>query len=305
MAIVVWLVLLEGLYLRALRILRRRGVAVPVPQIVAWHGAMALWIAGLLSPIDGVGHDGLAFHMLQHLLIADLAAPLMLVGLRNPVLAFFLPRDVLVPLARARRLRGAFRALRRPLVALSVYVLVLYGWHFGIFFEAAVRHPLVHALQHSSFIFIGVLVWWSVLEPKRRMLRGELWKIGHILAARFLGMFLGMCFVLIRTPIYSDVYGNGERPLGLSPVADQQVAGGIMVCLDLVLMVFALAFFFNRAGRQHDADERRAAVLDPGALLVHAVALDRDVVIDGGLVRGVDLDLAGRRLGGAEREGQA
>jgi len=259
MAIVLWLVLLEGLYVRAVRVLRRRGVAVPRWQVAAWHAAMALWIVGLLSPIDDLGDDGLAFHMAQHLLIADLAAPLMLVGLRNPVLAFFLPRDVLVPLARARRLRGAFRALRHPLAALPVYVLVLYGWHFGVFFEAAVRHPLVHALQHASFIAIGVLVWWSVLEPKRRRLRGELWKIGHILAARFLGMFLGMSFVLIREPIYTGVYGTGERALGLSPIGDQQLAGGMMVVLDILVMVFALAFFFDRAGRQHDADEQRAA----------------------------------------------
>ena len=258
MAIVVWLVLLEGLYLRALRILRGRGVAVPLPQVVAWHGAMALWVVGLLSPIDGVGDDGLSFHMLQHLLIADLAAPLMLIGLRNPVLAFFLPRDVLVPLARSRSIRGTFRVLRRPLVALPVYVLVLYGWHVSIFFEAAVRYPLVHALQHASFIAIGVLVWWSVLEPKRRRLRGELWKIGHILSARFLGMFLGMSFVLIRTPIYTDVYGSGERALGLSPIHDQQLAGGMMVVFDILLMVFALAFFFQRAGRQYDTDEEQA-----------------------------------------------
>jgi putative membrane protein len=259
MGVVVWLVLLEGLYLRALRVLRGRGVVVPWPQVLAWHGAMALWTAGLLSPIDSLGDDGLSMHMLQHLLIADLAAPLMLAGLRNPVLAFFLPRSVLVPLARTRWLRNGFRFLRRPLVALPVYALVLYGWHFAIFFEAAVRHPLVHALQHSSFIAIGVLVWWSVLEPKRRRLRGELWKIGHILAARFLGMFLGMSFVLIRQPVYIDVYGSGERALGLRPLGDQQLAGGMMVSLDILLMVFALAFFFNRAGQQHDVDEARAA----------------------------------------------
>jgi putative membrane protein len=266
MAIVLWLVFLEALYVRALRILRRRGVTVPTRQVVAWHGAMTLWIAGLLSPIDDLGADGLAFHMLQHLLIADMAAPLMLLGLRNPVLAFFLPREVLVPLARARRLRGAFRTLREPLVALPIYVLVLYAWHFSVFFDAAVHHPVVHALQHTSFIAIGVLVWWSVLEPKRRRLRGELWKIGHILAARFLGMFLGMCFVLIRIPIYTAVYGRGDRALGLSPIHDQQLAGGMMVVLDIILMVFALAFFFNRAGQQHDVDERRADARRDAAL---------------------------------------
>ena len=149
--------------------------------------------------------------MAEHLLIADLGAPLLLAGLRNPVLAFFLPRPVLVPLARRRRLRGAFRALRQPLVAIPVYAVVLYGWHFSFAFEAAVRHDLVHALQHASFVAIGMLVWWSALEPKRRRLRGELWKIGHILGARMLGMFLGMGFVLIRAPIYTGVYGTGER----------------------------------------------------------------------------------------------
>ncbi len=60
-------------------------------------------------------------------------------------------------------------------------------------------------------------------------------------------------------PIYTDVYGTGERALGLSPIHDQQLAGGMMVSLDIVLMVFALAFFFNRAGQQYDADEARAA----------------------------------------------
>ncbi len=259
MAIVLWLVLLEGLYLRALRVLHRRGVVVPRFQIAAWHTAMALWIVGLLSPVDWYGDDLLSAHMLQHLMIADLAAPIMLVGLRNPVLAFFLPRSVLVPLARTHWLRSGFRLLRQPLVALPVYVLVLYGWHFSIFFDAAVRHPFVHALQHSSFIAIGVLVWWSVLEPKKRRLRGELWKIGHVLAARFLGMFLGMCFVLIRHPIYTDVYGSGERALGLSAIRDQQLAGALMVTLDIILMVFALAFFFSRAGQQYDVDEARKA----------------------------------------------
>ncbi|HYM58507.1 MAG TPA: cytochrome c oxidase assembly protein [Solirubrobacteraceae bacterium] len=261
MAIVVWLLLAEGLYLRALRILRSREVAVPRWQIAAWHAGIALQAIGLLSPIDRLAEDGLSFHMAQHLMIADLAGPLLLAGMRNPVLAFLLPRDLLVGLARSRRLRGAFRTLRQPLVSLPVYALVLYGWHFSFAFEAAVRHPLVHAAQHASFVAIGMLVWWPALEPKRRRLRGELWKIGHVLAARFLGMFLGMSFVLIRQPVYTDVYGAGDRVFGMTAVADQQLAGGMMVLLDIVIMVFALGFFFLRAGQEHDRSERRDAAL--------------------------------------------
>jgi len=253
MAIVVWLIVAEALYVRALRILARRGVAVPRLQVVLWHLGLSLQAIALLSPIGTHADTLLTAHMGEHILLADLGAPLLLAGLRNPVLVFFLPRDVLVPLARAPRLRGAFRWLRHPLVALPVYTVVLYTWHFSFFFEAAVRHDLVHVLQHVSFVVIGMLVWWSVLEPKRRQLHGDLWKIGHILGARMIGMFLGMAFVLIRHPIYTGVYGSGDRD-GISAMADQQTAGAIMVGVDILIMVFALAFFFWQAARQHDRD---------------------------------------------------
>jgi putative membrane protein len=258
MAIVVWLIVAETLYVRALRVLARRGVRVPRGQIVLWHLGLGLQAVALLSPIGSAADELLSAHMVEHILLADLGAPLLLAGIRNPVLAFFLPRDVLVPLARSRRIRGAFRTLRRPLVALPVYTVVLYGWHLGFAFEGAVRHELVHVAQHASFIFAGVLVWWSVLEPKRRQLHGDLWKIGHILGARMIGMFLGMAFVLIRTPVYAGVYGTGERR-GISALADQQTAGAIMVAVDIAIMVFALAFFFWQAARQYDRDQAAEA----------------------------------------------
>jgi cytochrome c oxidase assembly factor CtaG len=252
-----WIVVAEVLWLRAWRILRGRGVRVAGWQVAAWHGGIGLWTAGLLSPLHAYGEDLLSAHMVQHLLIADIAAPLLLIGLRSPLLVFFLPREVLVPLARSR-LRPLLRALRRPLVAIPVYVAVLYGWHFGFMFEAAVRSPLVHAVQHATFIGAGVLVWWSALEPKRRRTPGALWKIGHILGARLAGMFLGMSFVLIREPVYTSVYGSGERGWGLQALGDQQLAGGLMVVVDILIMVFALCFFFLRAGQEHDRDEAAA-----------------------------------------------
>jgi len=245
----------ELLYLRAVRILRGRGVRVGAGQQALWHAGIALWLIGLVSPVDGWGSDLLSAHMAQHLLIADLAAPLLLAGMRNPVLAFLLPRPALVTLARQRRLRAAFRTLRRPLVAIPVYALNLYFWHFGFAFEGAVRSDAVHALQHATFVGTGMLVWWSALEPKRRRLAGDLWKIGHILAARLLGMFLGMGFVIIKQPVYTGVYGEGERRFGLSALNDQQLAGGLMVGLDVLIMLFALTFFFLRAAGDHDRDE--------------------------------------------------
>jgi putative copper resistance protein D len=169
------------------------------------------------------------------------------------VYAFFLPRPALVAVARRRRLRRLFRFVRRPLAAIPVYVLILYGWHFGFMFEAALDSVPVHIVQHWSFVLGSVLVWWAPLDPKRRRLHGELWKIGHLLGARLAGMFLGMAFVIMRSPAY-DAYANTTREHGMSPLADQQLAGAMMLGLDFLVMVFALCLVFWASARDADAD---------------------------------------------------
>jgi putative copper resistance protein D len=252
---VIGIVLAEVLYLRAVHVLGVRGYDVPFWQQVSWHGGIALTAAGLLSPIDWLAEDLLSAHMAQHLLIADLAAPLLLVGMRSPVYAFILPRPALVAVAQRRRLRKVFRTLRRPVVAIPVYVAILYGWHMAFMFEGALESQPVHVLQHWSFVFASVLVWWAPLDPKRRRLHGELWKIGHILGARLAGMMLGMAFVIMRSPAY-DAYGDRAREHGLTPLGDQQLAGGMMLSLDFLIMMFALCLFFWAAARDADEAER-------------------------------------------------
>ena len=252
--------LMEALYLRGTRALVGRGYRVPAGQQAAWHTGVVLTAVGLLSPIDRLSEELLIAHMGQHLLIADIAAPLLLVGIRSPVYAFLLPRPALVTLARRRRVRAIFRALRRPLVAIPVWVLILYGWHFSFAFEAALGNDLVHLLQHQSFSLGAVLVWWSVIEPKRRRLPGELWKVPYVIGARIAGMFLGMGFILLRSPAYPDAYGRSAPEHGVSAITDQQVAGGMMLGLDLLVMLFCLGFFFYRSGQDHDRAERTPAV---------------------------------------------
>lgn len=256
---IAYLLLADVLYVRAVRILGRRGYHAPPWQQVAWHAGIALMAIALLGPLDPLGEELLVAHMGQHLLIADLAAPLLLVGLRSPVYAFLLPKPVLVPLARCRPLRSAFRFLRRPLVAIPVWVLTLYGWHFGFMFEGALENDLVHALQHQSFVLASLLVWWSVIEPKKRRLPGDLWKVPYLLGARIAGMFLGMAFIVMRSPAY-DQYARTAPEHGWSPLTDQQVAGGLMLGLDLLVMLLATGFFFYRSAQDHDRAERRAAV---------------------------------------------
>ena len=258
-AVIALILLGTGLYLRAVRVLARRGYRVPAGQQVAWHAGMALTAIGLLSPIDTLGEDLLSAHMAEHLLIADLAAPLFLVGVRSPVYAFLLPRPALVAVARRQGLRRLFRFVRRPLVAIPIWIVILYGWHIAFLFDAALRHPLLHALQHQTFVVGALLVWWSVIEPKRRRLPGDLWKVPYVLGARLAGMFLGMAFIVMTTPAYAGFYGERAREHGLSPLTDQQIAGGMMLGLDLLVMLFSVGFFFYRSGQEHDSAQRAAA----------------------------------------------
>ena len=258
-AVVVLIALAIALYVRAVRILASRGYRVPGLQQAAWYGGMSLTAIGLLSPVDTLGTDLLSAHMGQHLLIADLSAPLLLIGIRTPVFVFLLPKPLLVTLAHRHGLRRALRWLRQPKVAVPVWIVILYGWHLAFLFVAASRHPLIHALQHESFVAGSLLVWWSVIEPKRRRLPADLWKVPYLLGSRLPGMLLGMAFIIMSSPAYVAFYGDRAELHGLSPITDQQIAGGMMMVLDLVVMLSSVAFFFYRSAQDHDRAEERTA----------------------------------------------
>jgi putative membrane protein len=255
------------LYLRAVSILKQRGPRVPIWQQVAWFAGLALMGIALLSPLDDLGEtDLLSAHMAQHLLIADLAAPLLVIGLRWPVYPFLLPRAMTAAIGRSKPIRKTFRFLRQPLVAGLLWIAVLYGWHLAPAYEAALRNPFLHALQHQTFIVASLLVWTAVLEPARARVPGGLWKIAHIVGVRFAGMFLGMAFVIVQSPFYEGFYGDRALAHGISPETDQGIAGGMMLAVDFVVMLAALCFFFLRSAQDADLAqeaEERAAIDEP------------------------------------------
>ena len=138
--------------------------------------------------------------------------------------------------------------------------MILYGWHFAFAFVGALEHPRASTwLQHLSFLFGALLVWWSVIEPKRRRAAGRALE-GALPAGRAAarGCSSGMALILLRTPAYAAYYGDRAREHGLSPLTDQQMAGGMMLGLDLLVMLFAVAFFFYRSAQEHDRAERAA-----------------------------------------------
>jgi cytochrome c oxidase assembly factor CtaG len=250
-------VLPAALYVRASHVLSKRGYRIPPLQQACWYGALVALGAATVSPLDQLGEtDLVSAHMAQHLLIMDIAAPLLVLGLRSPVYAFMLPRPLLVPLARSQTVRSVFGFVRKPFVAATIFVLTMWLWHLAPAYEGALRSPLLHGIQHQCFLLAGMIFWLPVIEPWHRRVPGGLWKIGYIGGTRLLTMFVG--FALVATPdaIYSGFYGDRALDHGLSPLDDQQMAGTLMMVADIVIMVGSLVFFFMRTS-QEDAETGR------------------------------------------------
>src|SRR3954454_17957219 len=130
------------LYARRARALRERGTPVPLwRQWLFWTG-IALVLVALVSPVDAYGEDSFFFvHMLQHVILGELAPLCFVAGLTGPIL-----RPVL-----ALRFVDRLRILRPPPVALPSWLPSLYVWPIPFLYEAALEHPVVHALEHVCF----------------------------------------------------------------------------------------------------------------------------------------------------------
>lgn len=237
------------LYMRACSILAERGRVVPALQRTAYFSGLALILLATQTFIDPVGeHALLSLHMLQHLLIADLPAPLLLYGIRSPVLYFFWPRPVLVTVARMRALRAFWGWLRQPRIALTVWLVTLYAWHLPPLYEAALTSRLVHDIEHVSFALTGVLAWWPLLDPTHQRVEGRIWKAAYVVVARMVGGVLGILLIAWPDQLYSP-YGDAALAYGMSPLTDQQVAGGMMMVVDSVIVIIAATYFLATIDR--------------------------------------------------------
>ncbi len=247
-----------GLYIRAVRRLSRRGYRVPRGQQAFWWTGMSLVTIGLFGPPAAFSDQLFWAHMSEHLLIADIAAPFLLAGLRTPVGLFVPPKEILVLVARNRPIRALGRFVTKPRVALPLSVVVLYGWHLAPAFTAATREPLVHALQHQSFLLANLIFWWPAIEPNRRPMPAQLWKIGYLLAGRMASILMGALFLVSNRAFYSDLYASGAKQHGLTALSDQQIGAGLMMLTDVLIMMIVLGVFFAKAAAEGAREDQKA-----------------------------------------------
>jgi cytochrome c oxidase assembly factor CtaG len=259
-------------FVRAFGRLRRRGRAdhADWTRLFLFIVALGIGTLALVSPLDEVGDSYLlSGHMLQHVLVGDVAPALALVALRGPLLFFLLPGDVLRPISRMHRLRRLLAFLLRPRVSLAIWMLVIAGWHVPAAYDLALRHQALHDLEHLSFIVAGLLVWTQIVDPARRRRLRPSQRVGYMLALCGAGALLAAVLVFSSTPLYPAYAGEAPRLLGLSALRDQQLAGIVMVAEQLLTLGICACFLLVtpvRAARDRDRSSSVRRQLTPARL---------------------------------------
>jgi cytochrome c oxidase assembly factor CtaG len=212
--------------------LRRRGRTdlAGYDRALLFSAAVVLGTLALISPLDAIGEEYLlSAHMLEHVIIGDAAVALAIVALRGPLIFFFLPGFILGPLARVGWLRSGLGFFLRPKVSFVFWALVLAGWHYPPAYDYVLSHQVVHDLQHVTFVIAGVLVWTQLVDPARRGALRSTGKIGLAVAMFAAGQILSDVLIFSFNPLYPAYAAQDERLLGLSPLADQRLAGVVMM----------------------------------------------------------------------------
>jgi len=225
------------LYLRRVATLRRKKHAVPVWKPACFLGGLTVATLAVVSPVDALGEDrSFAAHMIQHLMLGDLAPLLCVAGLSGAILRPVLALPVI----------GRLRILVHPFVALPIWAIDLGLWHLPGAYQLALRDDAVHAIEHMCFFIGGTLLWAAILEP----LPGPAWfgsgaKALYILAVRGFDTLLAFAFVWSQTVFYP--YYSHVAPLwGMSPIEDQNLGGIAMLAEGSVVTIAAFLYLLWR-----------------------------------------------------------
>lgn len=223
---------------------------------------VALFVA-LVSPLDALGSALASAHMVQHVLLVLVAAPLLAVSAPTSALLRGSPLRVRRA-ARWRRRGGVGPALLRPLghpaAAWLLHVAALWFWHASVPYDAALRSEALHVLEHASFLVTGLVFWRVVIGARFAGRVSQGLGVLLVFGMAMQSVLLSVLLTFARTPWYSG-YATTTTPWGLDQLADQQLAGAIMwVPAGVVYVGVALSLMVSwlRAIERDSVDASRA-----------------------------------------------
>ncbi|HEX4753745.1 MAG TPA: cytochrome c oxidase assembly protein [Solirubrobacterales bacterium] len=216
------------------RKLANEGRPVPVWRQVMFGAGLVVICGSLLGPVDDEADKLLWVHMIQHLLLADVASLFIVFGFTGPLLQ---------PLLSFRAGRP-LRVLTHPVVAISLFTFNLYLWHVPFLYQAVLTDTSLHVLEHLLFLSTGILLWMPLFGP----LPKPQWfgKAAHVIYTVGIwvpGMIMANVFMWSDTIFYPD-YSKTAEAAGITPIADQSTSGAILMgeCTILALCIFGWVF---------------------------------------------------------------
>jgi putative membrane protein len=239
--------------------LRHEGRPVPSWRQGCYAAGLLVVAIALSPPVDTLSDQLLVAHMAEHLLIGDVAALLIVLGCTGPLLA---------PLLRVKVI-GKLRVLTHPLVAIVVWGANFYVWHIPALYQAALRHDLIHAIEHATFLGFGIAMWMALLGPlPKPAWFTNSWQLVYIIVVRLIGTVLANAMIFAGTAWY-PYYAAGDAHWHISGTADQISAGGLMMVEESLLTIGLFCWLFLKVAREQ---EERQALLDYANL--HGLELD-------------------------------
>jgi putative membrane protein len=245
----------------------------------------------LVSPLDALGGALFSAHMVQHLTLILVAAPLLVLGRPERAILWIFPRNVRRRIGawwhRSRLVRPGWRILTLPLVVWVLHAAAVWIWHAASFYEAALRNDTIHSLEHASFLGTALLFWWVLLAAGRRLDYGL--SVMFVFTTMMYSGVLGALITFASVPWYPG-HAEGARLWGLSLIEDQQLAGVLMwIPASIIYLLTAAALFVCWLRHAEEVQRRRGRARRP------AVAVGRPVV--GRLPNGSRVRLIGALAG--------
>lgn len=261
--------LLVGLALGALiyaagvaRLWERAGVGRGVArwQVGSYASGWCVVVVALVSPLDAISGELFAVHMIQHLLLILIAAPLIVLGAPLFVAFWALPAKFRKRVGRHMQADSLWRTswdvVSQPLLVWSAFFATLWLWHIPGLYEAALRNQLVHDLQHLGFMTSACLTWWILLNPMGRLKLSRGSGVLYLFTTSLHGAALGVLITFSPNSWY-QYYASTTRAWGLTLLEDQQIAGIIMWMPACLVYVGLAAAIFALWLRDAESAERR------------------------------------------------
>lgn len=232
----------------AVHLVDGKRAAVRYWRALAFYAGLGAIVLALESPVDTLSASLFTFHMVQHLLLIMVAAPLLILGdpaitllrgvplsVRRPSLGF------LVRQPSIHRLGHALSWLNRPQSVFIIFLADLYLWHWSRLFNLTLQSSAVHLLEHLCFLITALLFWGQVIDQRAIHARlSYARRAVYTVITAATSNVLAMYFVFAPRPLYTAYADLTSRPFGMTALGDQQLAGAIMWVP--VLFLFGGAF---------------------------------------------------------------